>query len=443
MLPGVGVVGSGPLVRFLVPLLRDKGFPVSGIWGIHQTQVDSVAQELQIPFSTDSIDTLLLRREVQLIVVACPPHLHSAIVTKSFNVGKHVLCDWTAALTTAEMRDMVERATYYPALISILCHPLRFLVSCQRMRALIAASSFLGQVHLIEANIVGEQLTKLGNLYSVNCDHYMGGGILPTVASHIIDLISFVTNTRAKRVNGLLRRLNQDYADPKYTLNRVTTSDYCTFQMELEARDVRGVGRKPLLLATATINSRAPNTYVHEIRVHGSGGLLLLKEGSLYGKRYEEPGTGELDGELELISSEAVDPRLKLNDMLPSPYDQGLNKLISTLSNAFREEESDFCTKAVPADSLDHSTSGTDSSYSSATSSLTSTDMNNKTDSEKMNHWFKEAVSLAANFEDGQYIQAVIESLKESSERREWVRVKYNTPFSVMSPSKLNASHRL
>ena len=51
---------------------------------------------------------------------------------------------------------------------------------------------------------------------------------------------------------------------------------------------------------------------------------------------------------------------------------------------------------------------------------------NGLTKDEKIFHWAKEAVSLAANFEDGLYIQAVIEAIKFSSKDKEWVRIRYD-----------------
>jgi len=38
--------------------------------------------------------------------------------------------------------------------------------------------------------------------------------------------------------------------------------------------------------------------------------------------------------------------------------------------------------------------------------------------------WIKDAVASAATFEDGQYVQAVIEAVKKSATKREWADVK-------------------
>jgi predicted dehydrogenase len=41
--------------------------------------------------------------------------------------------------------------------------------------------------------------------------------------------------------------------------------------------------------------------------------------------------------------------------------------------------------------------------------------------------WVKEPVALAATFEDGLYVQAVIDALKKSNANREWVKVNVIT----------------
>ena len=45
--------------------------------------------------------------------------------------------------------------------------------------------------------------------YSISCDELMGGGLLSNIGTHIIDIITFVTGLRAKRVNGIVKNFCQ------------------------------------------------------------------------------------------------------------------------------------------------------------------------------------------------------------------------------------------
>ena len=55
MLPGIGVFGTGDIVRSLVPFLRAKGFRVEAIWGRTLDAAENVALELNIPFHTNKV----------------------------------------------------------------------------------------------------------------------------------------------------------------------------------------------------------------------------------------------------------------------------------------------------------------------------------------------------------------------------------------------------
>ena len=55
MLPGIGVFGTGDIVRSLVPFLRAKGFRVEAIWGRTLDAAENVALELNIPFYTNKV----------------------------------------------------------------------------------------------------------------------------------------------------------------------------------------------------------------------------------------------------------------------------------------------------------------------------------------------------------------------------------------------------
>ena len=112
MLPSVGVVGTGDSSRILVSLLRSAGFTVSGIWGASKQQAKKMADEYKVPFHTSKIDELLLREDVDMVCVLCPPHVRAEVAVKALSIGKHVLCDSPAGLSREEAVRMVNAAQY-------------------------------------------------------------------------------------------------------------------------------------------------------------------------------------------------------------------------------------------------------------------------------------------------------------------------------------------
>lgn len=88
MLPGIGVFGTGTEVKVLVPILREKGFRIMAIWGRTIKEAEDTARELRISFFTNKIDDVLLKKDVDLVFINCPPYLHSQISVKALGIGK-------------------------------------------------------------------------------------------------------------------------------------------------------------------------------------------------------------------------------------------------------------------------------------------------------------------------------------------------------------------
>jgi predicted dehydrogenase len=93
MLPGVGIFGAGKVVFHLVPMLRQAGFAVKGIWCQTSEEAAAAARALSIPFSTARIDEIVLLKEVDVIFVMSPPQYQSQITIKALGIGKHVVCN--------------------------------------------------------------------------------------------------------------------------------------------------------------------------------------------------------------------------------------------------------------------------------------------------------------------------------------------------------------
>lgn len=372
MLPGIGLFGTGHVVRVIVPFLREKGFKIEAVWGRTLSEASDVAKTLEIPFYTSRIDDVLLRKDVDLIFIMCSPNLHAQIAVKALGIGKHVVCDKPAGLSQQEALKMVRAAQYYPSLISIVNHSLRFLPAFTRMRKSLEEGYLRGPVTVIDVRVQMGSLLHDG--YDWLCNDTMGGGILALVGSHVIDLIFHLVGQRAIRVHAVVRTFTRTTKHIN-GIRHVSSPDFCTFQMELSGGS----------LVTATLSNHLPGQLTQEVLICGGGDHLVVRGGNLYGYRegVEACGKEELlyldeDGlQEESASSVSV-------DSIPLPYVKGLRKLIGALREAFQPVED-------------------------------------------KKGWIKEPVSSAATFEDGLYVQAVIDALRQSNKRREWIKVEILT----------------
>lgn len=359
MLPGVGVFGTGKSVRVLVPCLRSRGFKVEAIWGRTIDTAKEAALELGIPFYTNKEDEVLLRKSVDLVFIMCSPHQHAQIAVKALGIGKHVLCDRPAGLSQSEVLKMVRAAQYYPTLISVLCHSLRFLPAYVHMKRQIQ-DGYVGTVQIIEARVHCGSLVH--DCYDWTCEESMGGGVLSTFGSHIIDIAAFVTGLRAVRVHGLTRTLTKT-TDTVCGIRQVSSDDFCTFQMELS----NGA------YATVTLNSHCAGQFSQELLVCGTRGKLVVRSGDLHGQR---KGAKE-----EVLYLDVEDLKQAPDCVVPKPHAKGLVKMVTALRDAFASRAN------APG-------------------------------------WAKEPTESAASFEDGLYIQAIMEAVRQSSQTRQWVRVQ-------------------
>lgn len=387
MLPGVGVFGTGKMVKILVPCLRGRGFRVEAIWGRTVESAEAVAHELGIPFYTGVVDDLLLRKGVDLVYIVCPPHLHAQIAAKALGIGKHVICDRPAGLCQREVLKMVRAAQYYPLLISVICHSLRFLPAFIHMKKAIQ-DGYIGEVKLCDVRVQCGSL--LHDHYDWMCDGTMAGGLLSNIGSHVIDILNYLTGQKAIRVHGMLKTFTKTNEFIK-GIRQITSDDFCSFEMELDKGSC----------ATVVLNNHIPSQFIQEILVCGTAGHVVVKGSDLYGRKNDSLKEEALYLDVEdskytssllpksssqstLASMMSDNIQNRLNVILPKPYMKGLIKLISALKEAF-------------------------------------------TSAEDRNNWNKEPVAMAASFEDGHYIQAVIDAIRESSETRSWIKVELHT----------------
>ncbi|CAD6238511.1 GSCOCG00008467001-RA-CDS [Cotesia congregata] len=361
MLPGIGLFGTGSIVRMIVPFLREKGFKIEAVWGRTLAEAEQVAKDLDIPFHTSRIDDVLLRKDVDLIFIMCSPSLHAQIAVKALGIGKHVVCDKPAGLSQSEALKMVRAAQYYPSLISIVNHSLRFLPAFVKMKDALDDGYLGGPVTVIDIRV--QMGSLLRNAYDWLCDDTMGGGILALVGSHVIDLIFHLLNQKASRVHAVVKTFTQTTSNIN-GIRRVTSPDFCSFQIELTGGT----------LVTATLSNHLQGQLTQEVLICGVNGHLLVRGGDLYGCR---------NGQEEILYRDIEclqNCYPNVSDSIPRPYIKGLKKMIEALREAFQPVED-------------------------------------------KRGWIKEPVSQAATFEDGLYIQAVIDALRQSNKRREWTKV--------------------
>lgn len=212
----------------------------------------------------------------------------------------------------------------------------------------------------------------LSDKYDWLCDATMGGGVLNFIGSHIIDLVSFLTGQHATKVHGVVKTYNKV---TKYVsgIRQVTAPDFCNFQMELEG----GATIVTVSILTNVLSTK----FLQEILVCGRDGHLIVRNADLFGQRNHS------DKEEILFTDKDQTQTMANINVMAYPYMNGMCKMIGALRESFIQEQSS---------------------------------------------WVKEPVQSAATFEDGLYVQAVLDAIRQSSDNKSWIKV------NIMSESPTN-----
>lgn len=213
----------------------------------------------------------------------------------------------------------------------------------------------------------------LGEKYDWLCDATMGGGVLNLVGSHVIDLVSFLIGQHATKVHGVVKTYNKSTKNVS-GIRQVTAPDFCNFQMELDGGGI---------IVTVSILTNVSSTkFVQDVLVCGRDGHLIVRNADLFGQK------NNADKEETLfVDKENVQIATNIKNVMPFPYINGMCKMIGALRESFIQEQSS---------------------------------------------WIKEPVQSAATFEDGLYVQAVLDAVRQSSENKIWIKV------NIMSESPTN-----
>ena len=133
----------------------------------------------------------------------------------------------------------------------------------------------------------------------------MGGGLLASIGSHIVDIVTFLTSKRAIRVHGVMKTFTKNTEKIK-GIRWIDSDDFCTFQMILSDD----------LCVSVSLNSHfAGQPFSQVLTLMGKEGRLSIEGATL--RVYKK--------ETEFAEEVLVDAQ-------DDPYTEGLVGLVCALS---------------------------------------------------------------------------------------------------------------
>jgi predicted dehydrogenase len=307
----VGIIGSGWIAQkgHIAGFKSHEQATVVAVCSRVREKAEEVAREYDIPQVFTDYRDLLALKDVDVITIATPDHLHYPMALDAIAAGKHVICEKPLAMNYAQTREMYEAAEAR-GLKHMTGFTWRFTPMAMKMRELVEGG-FLGRIfHVSSTTLVGFSGYPSGPR---TIDRPING-FLFAAGSHLLDLtMSFVGAIR-----GVLCDAQQHIKEPPVLVNwegkvrEAEVDDSTAFLARFE-NGAQGI------FHTSRLATGRPSGGLMRVEIHGDRGGLIHEmafggPGRVLGSTVEEkklravriPASLSRDLDLDCLDLESV-----------------------------------------------------------------------------------------------------------------------------------------
>ncbi len=205
----IGIVGSGFMGSTHAAAWAKLPVELVGICSADEQRVKKLASQYGAkPFT--SLDELL--KEVDVVDICTPTHLHHDMVLKAASVGKHIVCEKPLARTSAQAREMMQVCQKADVHL-LVAHVLRFSPEYVQAKAIVERGDI--------GNVAVQRFTRCSALPNWASDNWLmqmenSGGMLLDLMIHDFDYARWVAgdveSVFAKSLRGQRPDATEDYA---------------------------------------------------------------------------------------------------------------------------------------------------------------------------------------------------------------------------------------
>jgi predicted dehydrogenase len=258
-----GLAGTGHLAGY-------QALPnaeVRVLWDQVPERARAMAQERGVPHVAATMEEVWDRKDVQIVSICTPDHLHADHATAALAAGKHVLCEKPMCTTVEDARRMVEAVRRSGKKLMVgMCY--RFIPLNQAIRAAYQRGE-VGDVFLADGNY-RSSLGSLKEKTPWRFDPHTPQDILLGGTCHPLDMLRWLMDVTIEEVHGYANHKSE----PLYTINDCY-SVHCKFSNG-------AIGR-----LSAMSGARAHTPDSSGISLWGTKGTLW--DGRLYANGRPEP----------------------------------------------------------------------------------------------------------------------------------------------------------
>lgn len=212
---GFGIIGHGFMGHEHETMLTNfEGIKVVGITDIDSKQLEDVKEGI-IRYAT--VDEMLENPEIDVVLVVANNNQHLELVTKAAKAGKDIICEKPAAMTVAELDEMVRVVNENNVKFTI--HQQRRFDPDFRTMKEVYDQGLIGDVYTIKNQLYGFN----GNMHDWHVYISEGGGMLFDWGVHLIDQVLWMIDSKVTSV----------FATMKNVIN-FEVDDYFNIQLRFE-----------------------------------------------------------------------------------------------------------------------------------------------------------------------------------------------------------------
>ncbi len=260
---GIAVIGCGDIsrARYFPAIQSSPEFELRGLYSRNVKTCEPFAAHYGGKIYPD-LDALLNALEIEAVVIATPHPSHAEIAVRSFEGGKHVLCEKPIATSLADASRILQAAERSRKVLLAL--PFDMSPPVEAAKRLLGAKA-IGRVSSADA-VLAHRGPKHAPWFFDR--EQAGWGVAADLAIYLVSQLTYLFG-QAKRVQGRVETIFPERKSEAGEIIKVSVDD-----------NVAGIVEwSDAILATLRANWCSPSDHrnvIYETRIYGTEGILFI-----------------------------------------------------------------------------------------------------------------------------------------------------------------------
>lgn len=254
-----GIIGAAGIAdrRTIPGLVEAKNAKLTAVMEINMEIAEKIRAKYNAERAYDNVDDLLADKEIDAVYIASPVIYHKEQAIKAARAKKHLLIEKPIALTTDEGKEVLKTCRE-EGVLAATGFMMRFHAYHRKMKEIIEEGR-LGQVVSCRGQLTCWYPDMSGNWRQQK--RTSGGGALMDMGVHCIDLLQYITGSKAKKVAALTgtKTFGYEVEDSAALIFETESGAYCYVDTNFNIPDAAArcrleiYGTKGSMLAEGTI----------------------------------------------------------------------------------------------------------------------------------------------------------------------------------------------